>query len=261
MLLAQQCRACAGRASSAAGALPEPKAQRERRPVASAGPVPSARPVAHDLSQVRNVLLITVDALRADQPWTGYAGVKTPHLSQLAAESVVYTRAYALANTTSASLGGIFGGRYPTEIPRDACILARYDMTGGLAPVLKKGGVRTFAAHGHALFAGDTAPRLGFDEWRLISGAAGRMQSDGAIPATTIADRVSGTSTSDVRAGASYGPTSSIRMTPTRLTPSFRSGPGARPLRMAKSPHTDRAIGRVLASIKLPPRGDTRRSS
>ena len=70
------------------------------------------------------MLLLTVDALRADQPWTGYDGIQTPHLSQLAKESVVYTRAYALSNTTAASLGGArapewFEVRTPAANPED----------------------------------------------------------------------------------------------------------------------------------------------
>jgi arylsulfatase A-like enzyme len=197
------------------------------------------------------VLLLTVDALRADQPWSGYDGLKTPHLSQLAAQSVLYTRAYSLANTTAASLGGLLGGRYPTEIERDACILGRYDMTLSLAPLLKKGGVHTFAAHGHALFVGDTAPLLGFDEWRLISGAAGRLQSDGAITSDDIADLViehlakaDGESRQFIWAHFvdphdAYAPHAEFPA----------SAPGARPLYDGEVAHTDAAIGRVLSSL------------
>lgn len=201
------------------------------------------------------MLLITVDALRADQPWTGYRGVQTPHLSRLAAESVVYTRAYSLANTTAASLSGMLGGRYPSEIGRDACILASYDLSGSLAPLLQKAGVRTFAAHGHALFVGNTAPRLGFDDWRLIKGAAWRLQSDGAITSDDIADLVIDyVSKADgaarhfmwahfVDPHDSYAPHAEFPA----------SGPGLRPLYDGEVAHTDRAIGRVLESLRKSP--------
>jgi arylsulfatase A-like enzyme len=45
----------------------------------------------------------------------------------------------------------------------------------------------TFAAHGHAIFVGDSAPRRGFDEWQVIFGAAGRMQTRGAVTGPDIA--------------------------------------------------------------------------
>jgi choline-sulfatase len=135
-------------------------------------------------------VLITVDTLRADQPWVGYSGVETPHLSRLAAKSVVYTRAYALAHFTTASLNGLLASRYPSELSRSDCDLGRYDAPESLAPTLKAAGVTTFAAHGHAIFVGDSAPRRGFDQWRLIVGAAGRMQTRGAVTGTEIAQLV-----------------------------------------------------------------------
>jgi arylsulfatase A-like enzyme len=125
-------------------------------------------------------------------------------------------------------------------------------MTFGLAPLLKKGGVHTFAAHGHALFVGDTAPMLGFDDWQLIKGAAGRLQSDGAITSDEIADLVIehiGKADGEARhfiwahfvdTHDAYAP-----------HPEFpAAAPGARPLYDGEVAYTDRAIGRVLASIK-----------
>jgi arylsulfatase A-like enzyme len=200
---------------------------------------------------VRHVVLLTIDALRADQPWSGYDGLKTPHLSRLAAESVVYTRAYSLANTTAASLGGLLGGRYPTEIGRDACILARYDMNGSLAPLLQKGGVHTFAAHGHALFAGDTAPQLGFDDWRLISGAAGRLQSEGAITSDDIAGLVIdhiGKADAERRQfiWAHFVDPHDAYVAHPEFPP---AGTSPRALYDSEVAHTDQAIGSVLASL------------
>jgi hypothetical protein len=52
----------------------EPEAPKEARP---------SRPL--------NVLLLTVDALRSDMPWTTYDKPIAPHLTELAKESVVYT--------------------------------------------------------------------------------------------------------------------------------------------------------------------------
>ncbi|TAJ11722.1 MAG: DUF229 domain-containing protein [Planctomycetota bacterium] len=61
-----------------------------------------------------NVLLVVVDALRADMLGCyGNARVKTPHLDALAARGVVFERAYAQAPFTGASFGSIFTGKYP----------------------------------------------------------------------------------------------------------------------------------------------------
>jgi membrane-anchored protein YejM (alkaline phosphatase superfamily) len=135
-------------------------------------------------------VLITVDALRADQPWTGYEGVATPNLSRLARESVVYTRAYAVANLTTASINGMLASRYPSELRRDMCTIGRFEIQGSLVPTLKTASIQTSAAQGHAIFAGATAPSLGFDRWRLIAGAAGRLQKSGAVTGDDIADLV-----------------------------------------------------------------------
>ncbi|HYJ07694.1 MAG TPA: sulfatase, partial [Polyangiaceae bacterium] len=146
-----------------------------------------AVPAQSPATSIQNVVLITVDTLRADQPWVGYQNVATPYLSRLAAKSVVYTRAYALAHFTTASLNGLLASRFPSELSRSDCDLGRYDIPESLAPTLKAAGIKTFAAHGHAIFVGDSAPRNGFDEWRVIYGAAGRMQTRGAVTGVDIA--------------------------------------------------------------------------
>ncbi|MBM3978584.1 MAG: sulfatase, partial [Planctomycetes bacterium] len=61
-----------------------------------------------------NVLLIVVDALRADMLGCyGNTRVKTPHLDALAARGVVFERAFVQAPFTGASFGSIFTGKYP----------------------------------------------------------------------------------------------------------------------------------------------------
>ena len=53
-----------------------------------------------------NVLLITVDSLRADMPWAGYPRAIAPNLTALEKRAVSYTHAYSLSSYTSMSLGG-----------------------------------------------------------------------------------------------------------------------------------------------------------
>lgn len=218
----------------------------------SAIPSASTAPTSSSIPRVQNVVLITVDTLRADQPWVGYSGVATPHLSRLAAKSVVYTRAYALAHFTSASLNGLLASRYPSELSRNDCDLGRYDVPGSLAPTLREAGVTTFAAHGHAIFVGDSAPRRGFDEWRLIVGAAGRMQTQGAVTGTEIAQLVT-TYLENERpkkklfAWAHFVDPHDSYVAHERFPP---TGPLPRNVYDSEVAFTDSVIGRVLESIE-----------
>jgi choline-sulfatase len=215
-------------------------------PSASAAPAPSIAP------SVQHVVLITVDTLRADQPWVGYSNVATPHLSGLAAKSVVYKRAYALAHFTTASLNGLLASRYPTELSRSDCDLGRYDVPESLAPTLRAAGVATFAAHGHAIFVGDSAPRRGFDEWRLIVGAAGRMQTRGAVTGTEIAQLVTAYLENErpktkLFAWAHFVDPHDSYVAHERFPP---SGPLPRNVYDSEVAFTDSAIGSVLESIE-----------
>jgi choline-sulfatase len=149
--------------------------------VAAPAPAPAAGPA------VDHVLLLTIDSLRGDQPWTGYERARTPNLSALAERSVVYERAYAVANLTAASVAAVLSGRYPSELERSRCAVAHYRLGEGLAPFLKASGVATAAAHGSAMFDGRTAPSDGFDEWRLIEGAAGLSAQRNATTGAAVA--------------------------------------------------------------------------
>lgn len=167
--------------------------QPNRLPRTAASGAVSGAPMRHAAPtivrpRVDNLVLITIDALRADQPWVGYSHIATPNLTQLAAQSVVYTRAYSLANFTTASLNAMLASRYPSELGRTSCSIGRYDIPGSLAPTLQAGQVATLAAHGHAIFAGETAPSLGFDRWLLVRGAAGKLQTKGAVVGNDIAE-------------------------------------------------------------------------
>ncbi len=63
-----------------------------------------------------NVVLISVDTLRAD--FVGYAGgaVQTPNLDRLASRAYVFDNAYSVAPWTRPSFAAFFSGRYPSEM-------------------------------------------------------------------------------------------------------------------------------------------------
>jgi arylsulfatase A-like enzyme len=116
-----------------------------------------------------DVLLVTIDALRADMPWTGYPRPIAPRLTALARESIVYTHAYALSSYTSMSLGGLLAARYPLELPRDGRATSSLLPEALLVPeLLQRAGVRTIGVHGHVYFLGATGISQGFDDWRVV---------------------------------------------------------------------------------------------
>jgi arylsulfatase A-like enzyme/cytochrome c-type biogenesis protein CcmH/NrfG len=72
-----------------------------------------ARPPA-SAPRARNLLLITVDTLRADHVGAyGWTRARTPALDRLAREGIVFDRAYAAAPITLPSHASMLTGRYP----------------------------------------------------------------------------------------------------------------------------------------------------
>jgi choline-sulfatase len=73
-----------------------------------------ARVTPQTSAAARNVVLITIDTLRADHVGAyGYARARTPTLDALAAGGVVFDRAYAAAPITLTSHATLLTGRYP----------------------------------------------------------------------------------------------------------------------------------------------------
>ena len=70
--------------------------------------------VAPPPTPARNVVLITIDTLRADRVGAyGYAGARTPTLDALARGGTRFDRAYAPAPITLTSHASLLSGRYP----------------------------------------------------------------------------------------------------------------------------------------------------
>jgi arylsulfatase A-like enzyme len=62
-----------------------------------------------------NVVLITVDSLRADHVGAyGYGPARTPNLDRLASEGVLVRRSYTSRNSTTPAHAGLFTGAYPS---------------------------------------------------------------------------------------------------------------------------------------------------
>ena len=160
-------------------------------PAASAAPAPPKGPPAN-----LNILLVTVDSLRADMPWAGYDRPIAPNLTEFEKRAVSYTHAYALSSYTSMSLGGLLGGRYPGEMKRDGSCFGRYRDNKMFPERLQAAGIRTIAAHAHLYFRkGAAGFDKGFDVYELVPGLKWNPTTDENITGPAhekIAERLLG---------------------------------------------------------------------
>ena len=127
-----------------------------------------------------NVLLITIDSLRADMPWNGYGRDIAPNLTAFEKEAVSYTHAYSVSSYTAMSVAGMLAGRYPGEIERSGYFFSSYPDSVLMFPeLLQKAGVRTMAAHAHFYFDKKHAGfHQGFDVYEMIKGITQNNKTD-----------------------------------------------------------------------------------
>ena len=155
------------------------KAEKTPRSTPVAAPSPAPSPGAQPQPAGLNVLLITVDAMRADMPWQGYARPIAPRLTRLAEESVVYTNAYAVSSDTAKSVPAMLAGRYPSALYRSGAFFAGYPQSNVfLAEVLGAAGVRTIGWHAHLYFGSAKGLDQGFDVWQMVPGLVFEPQAD-----------------------------------------------------------------------------------
>ncbi len=162
--------------ASASASSPAPSAS--AAPAKAPGP---ARPV--------NVLLVTIDSMRADMPWQGYPREIAPNLTALAKESAVYTRAYAVSSYTAKSIAAVLAGRYPSTLYRNWSFFAEYSKGNVFFPeLLQEKSVRTMAAHAHFYFDHGKNLNQGFDVWRMVSGLKVNNTTDESITSDKLSD-------------------------------------------------------------------------
>ena len=140
--------------------------------VASAAPVTAAPADAGAPAKPRplNVILISIDSLRADMPWAGYPRPIAPRLTELEKRAVSYTRGYSVSSYTSMSLGALLSGRPPSELDRSGYFFGKYTPKNLFFPkLLQAAGVRTIGAHAH-WYLKEAGMDQGFDVWELVSG-------------------------------------------------------------------------------------------
>ncbi len=115
-----------------------------------------------------NVVLITIDTLRADLGFAGYPRPVSANLDRLAARSVMFERAYSTASYTMKALCALLTGRYASEAPRDFQHYTHFPKPNVfLGERLHAEGVRTIAIHVQRYFTLAHGMERGFDVWDL----------------------------------------------------------------------------------------------
>jgi len=117
-----------------------------------------------------NVLLLTIDALRADHVGSyGYQRPTTPNLDAFAKDAVRFAHFFSHAPSTRYSVPAILTGRYPSAIPVGNAnwppdVLPENHL---LAEMLKELGYSTAAIHSYHYFSRGWGLAQGFDEYDL----------------------------------------------------------------------------------------------
>ena len=95
-------------------------------------------------------LIITVDALRPDLGFLGYARNVSPNLDAFAKQSAVFEKTYATSTYTGFCLPPLMASRYPSEMPRDNRHEVHYASANVfLAERLREAGFHTAGAASH----------------------------------------------------------------------------------------------------------------
>ncbi|MEP7120191.1 MAG: sulfatase-like hydrolase/transferase [Byssovorax sp.] len=125
-----------------------------------------------------NLVLITIDTLRADLGYAGNPRPLSPNLDKLAKDSVVFDRAYSLASYTGKSVGPLLIGKYGSETHRNwghSNTFSKEDTF--VAERLQKAGIHTMSAHALRYFGKGTGLERGFDKVDLsAAGAEGSIK-------------------------------------------------------------------------------------
>jgi choline-sulfatase len=133
-------------------------------PRAPAMAVASGHAAADLLPDDLNVVLVTIDTLRADLGYMGNPRTLSPNLDALAAKSVVFERAYSLASYTGKSMGPLLIGKYSSELEGGFLHFNRYGKRETFVQErLRTAGVYTASVQGYWYFFKDAGFERGFD--------------------------------------------------------------------------------------------------
>lgn len=137
-----------------------------------------------------NVIFVSVDTLRFDLGYTGYPRPISASLDRLAARSVVFERAYALASYTGKSVGPMLIGKYPSETKRGWLHFNRFGVEERFVQErLQASGVRTISVQGHWYFTPEYGLGRGFDVLDMSAAPAKRqLEGDKTVNSDELSD-------------------------------------------------------------------------
>src|SRR6266540_2918260 len=119
------------------------------------------------LPEQLSFLIITVDALRPDLGYAGYARNVSPRIDEFAKKAVNYERAYSISTYTGFSLPPLMASRYPSEMPRTDRHEVQYMSSNVLlAERLRQAGFHTAGTASHFLFNPELGWIDGFERFR-----------------------------------------------------------------------------------------------
>jgi arylsulfatase A-like enzyme len=168
------------RPSAAAASTSPPKAP--SAPEAKPEPRPK-RPL--------NVLLLTVDSLRADMPWAGYPRPIAPNLQKLATESVVFDEQRSVASYTAQTVATWLTGRYASTLYREGTFFTGYAKSNELiTEALQAKGIRTMGVQAHMYFGRNKGLDQGFDSWEVVKGVTFDATTDKNVTSEKSAKRI-----------------------------------------------------------------------
>ncbi|HEX9619944.1 MAG TPA: sulfatase [Polyangiaceae bacterium] len=144
----------------------------------SAPPAPKPQRPAEPL----NVILLSVDSLRADMPWAGYERPIAPNLTQLAAQGIVYENARSVASYTAQSVAVFLSGRYASTLYRQGVFFTGYPDSNLFFPeVLRDAGLPALGAHAHMYFHRGKGIDQGFSAWEIVKGISFDSSTDNHV--------------------------------------------------------------------------------
>jgi arylsulfatase A-like enzyme len=161
-------------------------------PSRSEPPKPRPAPVAAAAGNGINVLLITIDTLRADHLGTyGYRRATSPHIDALATEGAVFDQAYTFWPKTRGSFVMMMTGRRPSQNGYDKAHQMVLDFNPTLAAALQAAGYATSAFVDNPNLAAQHGYAKGFERYReTMSEAALATEMDRTRAITEDARRL-----------------------------------------------------------------------
>ena len=138
-----------------------------------------------------NVLLITIDTLRADHLGAyGYARATSPRIDALARRGTVFEQAYTYWPKTRGSFVGLLTGRLASQTGYGKSHPLLLDWNPTLASVLKDAGYRTLATVDNPNISGSLGYAKGFERyretWAKEEGLASEIERSRAITADGV---------------------------------------------------------------------------